>query len=175
MIAEGKMLRQFAGRVRRPGAGWLASAIPPKRCSSISTSHPGGSKTGEDLEIGVFGSNVTSPARSADFHRLEARFFSISGRAGADLGTRLDSLARKTSAFWVLARPRSRSPSELSTAAPQLVLIAVWGNSSGSRDVGEHRPAPMSSTIRKLEDLPSDGGRTVDTLAGAAIRQAQRG
>jgi hypothetical protein len=52
----------------------------------------------------------------------------------------------------------------LSTAAPQLVLIAVCGNSSGSRDVGEHRPAPMSSTIRKLEDLPSDGGRTVDTL-----------
>jgi hypothetical protein len=52
----------------------------------------------------------------------------------------------------------------LSTAAPQLVLIAVWENSSGSTDVGERRPAPMSSTIRKLEDLPSDGGRTVDTL-----------
>jgi hypothetical protein len=27
-----------------------------------------------------------------------------------------------------------------------------------------------AATIRKLEDLPSDGGRTVDTLAGAVLR-----
>ena len=27
-----------------------------------------------------------------------------------------------------------------------------------------------ASTIRKLEDLPSDGGRAVDTLAGAMLR-----
>jgi hypothetical protein len=27
-----------------------------------------------------------------------------------------------------------------------------------------------ASTTRKLEDLPSDGGQAVDTLAGAALR-----
>jgi hypothetical protein len=28
----------------------------------------------------------------------------------------------------------------------------------------------FASTIRKLEDLPSDGGRAVDTIAGALLR-----
>jgi hypothetical protein len=30
--------------------------------------------------------------------------------------------------------------------------------------------ANIASTTRKLEDLPSDGGRAVDTLAGAMLR-----
>ena len=31
-------------------------------------------------------------------------------------------------------------------------------------------PPQFTSTTRKLEDLPSDGGQAVDTLVGAALR-----
>jgi hypothetical protein len=31
-------------------------------------------------------------------------------------------------------------------------------------------PSNLASTVRKLEDLPSDGGRAVDTLSGAILR-----
>lgn len=35
-------------------------------------------------------------------------------------------------------------------------------------------PHRFASTIRKLEGLPSDNGRTVDTFAGALLRQFVR-
>ena len=32
-------------------------------------------------------------------------------------------------------------------------------------------PSPnLTRTVRKLEDLPSDGGRAIDTLTGATLR-----
>ena len=82
------MVRQFAGRVRRPGAGSpTRSRHRPKRCSSISTSHPGDPKLGEDLRSG-FRVECNEPRKIGRLSPPRSAFFLISGRTGADLGTR---------------------------------------------------------------------------------------